>query len=107
MGDVQTSPSFLCEQRPREKFAVLLLVEPRTLDVEQLETGHKPRQRERIDRELRDRPVRPCVRLVVQNVHSTVAHLQKIDVSGDRSLGRTHPRRELDAVLLLKYRWPA
>ena len=31
-----------------------------------------------------------------------VAHLKEIDVAGDRSLGRTHPRRELDPMLLLE-----
>ena len=30
-----------CQQRAREKFAVLLLVEPGAFDIEQLETGHE------------------------------------------------------------------
>ena len=91
-----------CKQRARKKFAVLLLVEPRALDVEQLEARHEPRERERVDRELRDRLVGARIRLVIEDVHGAVAHLQKVDVAGDRSLGRTHPRRELDAVLLLE-----
>src|ERR1700674_5282018 len=90
------------EQRPREKFQVLLFVEPRALDVEELQAGDKTREGERIDRELRDRLVRSCVGFEIQDMHGTVAHLQKVDVPRDRTLGRAEARRELDAVPLLQ-----
>ncbi len=46
------------EQFAREKFAVFVLVEPRALDVEQLEPGAVC-EGERVDRELRNGPVGP------------------------------------------------
>lgn len=57
-----------CETGPED-------VGVRTLDVEEFESWHQPRQRERIDRELRDRCVGARIRLVVENVHGAVAHL--------------------------------
>ena len=71
------------QQRAREKLAVFLLVEPRTLDVEELEAGDEARQRERIDRELGDRSIGASVRLIVEDVHGAIAHLEKVDVSGE------------------------
>jgi hypothetical protein len=99
---LRVSPSFICEQRAGEKFAVLLLVEPRALDVEELETRHETRQCERVDRELRDRLVGARIRFVVEDVHRAVAHLQKVDVAGDCTVGGVHAWGEFDAVLLLE-----
>ena len=47
------------------------------------EAGHEARERERVDRELRDRLVGARVGLVVEDVHAAVSHLQEIDVAGD------------------------
>ena len=47
------------------------------------EAGNEPRERERIDRQLRDRLVGACVGFVIQDMHRTVSHLQEIDVAGD------------------------
>lgn len=63
------------EERSREELRVLQFVEPRALDVEQPKAGHEPSQRERVDRELSDRPVRAGVGFVVQNMHRAVADL--------------------------------
>jgi hypothetical protein len=76
------------EDSPREELAVFVFIEPRALDVEQLEAGDKTRQRERVDRELRDRPVGAGIRLVVDNMDGAVADLKKVDVSGDAGIGR-------------------
>ena len=89
-GDARSSPSFLCEQRARKKLTIFLLVKPRALDVEQFEARYQARQRERIDRQLRDWFVGVRIGLVIKNVHGAVAHLRKVDVTGDRSIGRTH-----------------
>ncbi len=42
------------QQRAREKFAILLLVEPGAFDIEQLEAGDELGECERVDGELRD-----------------------------------------------------
>ena len=75
-------PLLASEQRAREELAILLLVEPGALDVEESEAG-EARERERVERELRDRLVGAGVRLVVENVHRAVADLEKIDVAGE------------------------
>src|SRR5438552_3050400 len=80
------------EERTWEELAILLLVEPGAFDVEELEAGDQAREGERVDCQLGNRLVRASIRLVVQDVYGAVAHLQEIDVSGDRALGRTHPR---------------
>jgi hypothetical protein len=49
----------MSEQRAREEFALLMLIGPRALDVEKFEAGDKFCERERVDRELRDRPIGP------------------------------------------------
>ena len=77
-----------CKQNSREKFAILFFVEPRALDVEEFETGNEARQRERVDRELRDRPIGAGVGLIVEDVDGAVAYLKKVDVSGDTGIGR-------------------
>ena len=92
------------EEGTREHFAVLVLVEPRALDVEEFQASRAARQGKGVDRELRDRAIRARIRLVVQHVHATVAHLQEIDVARDRPLGRADARRELDAVLAFECR---
>src|SRR5687768_15151051 len=90
------------EEQSRKELAVFLLVEPRAFDVEEVKTGNEARERERVDRQLRDRLVGARVGLVVKDMHGAVAHLQEINMAGDRPLGRSHPRRELDAMLLLQ-----
>ena len=71
------------------------------LDIEKREAGHAARESERVDCELCYRLVGARIRLVVENVHGAVSHLQEIDVAGDdpqaAGLGR-----ELDAMLALK-----
>src|SRR6202049_5169491 len=69
-----------------KKFAVLVLVEPGTFDVEELDAGEAG-ERKRIDCELGDRLVRPRIGLVVQNVDGAVPDLEKIDVTGNRAWG--------------------
>src|ERR1700736_1338363 len=76
------------EQRARKEFAILLLVEPCAFNVKKLETGHKAGECERVDRELRDRLIRPSVGFVIKNVNGAVADLKEIDVSGDAGTGR-------------------
>ena len=45
------------------------------------------RERERIERELRDRLIRSGVRLVVENMDGAVAHLEEVDVAGEDARG--------------------
>ena len=71
------------EKGSGEELAVLVFVEPRALDVEQPQAGHEARERQCIDRELRNRLVCCCIRLVVEDVHRTVSDLQEVDVAGD------------------------
>ncbi len=88
------------QQRAREKFAILLLVEPGAFDIEQLEAGDELGECERVDGELRDRPVGSGVGLVVENMDGSVAHLEEIDVPGEaprRAFGQEH-----NPVLALK-----
>jgi hypothetical protein len=58
MATLPSSPGSvrMGKHRPREKFAVLVLVEPGTFDVEQAKPG-EPGEREGIDGELRERPI--------------------------------------------------
>src|SRR5438046_2356364 len=91
--------TWLPEKCTREVLAILILIEPGALDVEELEAGDAARQRKGVDRELGDRLVRGRIRFVIQDVHCAVAHLQKVDVTGDDA--RATPR----AALALD--WPA
>ena len=70
------------EQFAREKFAVFVLVEPRALDVEQLEACEVC-ERERVDGELRNRPTGPSGGLVVEDMNGTVSDLQEVYVARD------------------------
>jgi hypothetical protein len=70
------------EDGPREELAVVGLVEPRALKVEERDAGHV-REGKRVDRELRERLVGARVRLVVEDVDRAVPDLQEIDVAGD------------------------
>jgi hypothetical protein len=81
-----------------KNLAVLLLVEPCALDVEELEVGNQARERKRIDRELGDWLVGSCIRFVVQDMHRAVSYLQEIDVTGDDSLPIVLAGREFDAM---------
>ena len=75
------------EHRARKEFAILVLVEPGALDVEQTQAG-KPGERQGIDGELRERAVGAGVGLVVEDMHRAVADLQKVGMAGDgRSAG--------------------
>jgi hypothetical protein len=69
------------KKRAGEKFAVLLLVEPGTLDVEQAKPG-EAHERKRVERELGDRLVGAGIGLIVENVDGTVADLNEVDVAG-------------------------
>ena len=71
-----------CQQRAREKFAVLLLVEPGAFDIEQFETWCAAGKGKRVNGELSDRLIRSGRRLVVENVKRAVSNLQKIDMAG-------------------------
>jgi hypothetical protein len=73
------------EDRAREKFAILLLVEPGALEIEQRNTG-QVRERERIDGELRERLIRRRIRLVIQDVDRAVAYLHEVDMAGEDAL---------------------
>jgi hypothetical protein len=65
------------EQRPRKQFAIVLLVEPGTFNVEQLETWHPPGECQGVDRDLRDRLIGAGIRLVVEDIRS--AHQDRCD----------------------------
>ena len=67
----------------REEFAVLVFVEPRAFDIEQHQSGHKPRECKRIDGELGNGLVSVRIGLVVENVDGAISDLQKIDMAGD------------------------
>src|SRR5271166_1598019 len=84
----------LREKRARKKLVVFFFVEPGAFDVEEFEAGHTDRERERIDRQLRDGLVGARVRLVIENMHGVVSDLQKVDMAGDRA--RRPTRRKLD-----------
>jgi hypothetical protein len=86
----------LHEKRAREELVVFLLIEPGTLDVEELEAGYAHGERERINRELRDRLVRARIGFVIKNMYGVVSDLQKIDMAGDGA--RRPTRREFDAI---------
>ena len=74
------------KQRAGKELAVLLLVEPRALDIEEPQS-RQARERQRIERELRDRLVGPRVRLVIKNMDGAVAHLEEVDVAGEDARG--------------------
>ena len=76
------------EEYEREELAILFLVEPRALDVEKPEAGNAAGERERVDGELSDRLVGAGVRLVVEHVHGTIAHLKEIDMASNCDAGR-------------------
>ena len=92
----------MSEQGAREKFAILMLVEPGAFDVEKLEPGGAPRQRKRVDGELGNRLVRLSVGLVVENMDGSVSHLKEINVPGDHAGRIAHARREFDAMLVFE-----
>ena len=83
-----------------EELVVFLLIEPGAFDVEEFQARHADRERQRIDRELRDRLVGARIGFVVKDMNGIVAHLQKVDVAGDAA--RRPTRRELDAVACFK-----
>ena len=70
------------EDGAREKFAVLALVEPRALEIEERDAG-QVRERERIEGELGERLPGGRVGFVVEDVNCAVADLQEVDMAGD------------------------
>jgi len=99
-GLASTSRPSMCEKRARKELAVLLLVEPRALDIKEPQS-HKARERERIERELRDRLVGARVRLVIKNMNGTIADLEEVDVAGEDARGASF-REELNSILDFK-----
>ena len=91
----------LREKCAREELVIFLFVEPGAFDVEEFQARHADRERQRVDRELRDRLVRARIGFVIEDVHGIVAHLQKVDMAGDRA--RRPTRRELDAVARFEF----
>ena len=101
------------QQLAREEFVVAGFIEPCALDIKEPEAGNEARERERIDRQLRDGLVRAGIRLVVEYVDRAVAGLQEVDVSGDmarlvagirRRRIERFPGHDRDAVFVLKRR---
>ena len=70
------------EDGAREELAVLALVEPRALEIEERNAG-QVREGERIEGELGERLPGGRVGLVVENVDRAVADLQEVDMAGD------------------------
>ena len=66
-----------CEKCARETFAILVLIEPSAFEIEQRDAG-KVRERERVDRELRERLIGGRIGLVVEYVDGAVSDLEKI-----------------------------
>ena len=81
-GLASTSRPGMCDKRAGEEFAVLLLVEPRALDIKK-PNASQARQGKGVERELRDRLIRSGVGLVIKDVDSAVAHLKEVDVAGE------------------------
>jgi hypothetical protein len=86
----------LRQEHAREELVVFFFIKPGTLDVKEFQAGYADRERERVDRELRNRLVRARIRFVIEDMHGVVADLQKVEVAGDRA--RRPTRRELDPV---------
>ena len=59
-----------------------MLIEPRALEIEQRNAGQL-RERERVDRQLREWPVGRGIGLVVEKMHSAIPHLEEVDMAGD------------------------
>jgi hypothetical protein len=87
------------KKRSGKEFGVLVFVEPRALDVEQPQSWDEARERQCVDRELRDRFVRAGVRLVVEDVDSAVPDLEEVEVAGNDARGAGTVRRNFDAQL--------
>src|SRR5205814_745404 len=85
----------------REELAILVLVEPRALDVEQPQSGDEARERQCINRELCDRPVRAGVRLVIEDMDGAVPDLEKVEMTGDDARGAGVAGCNFDAELPL------
>jgi hypothetical protein len=76
---------------------------PSALDVEEFEAGDALSERQRVNRELRDRPIGPGVRLVIENVYGAVANLKKVNVAGDGGVGRRIGGAQQHAVLPFQF----
>jgi hypothetical protein len=73
------------EDFAREELAMLMLIEPRALEIERRNAGEL-RERECVDRRLRERLVGDRAGLIVEDVDRAIAHLHEIDVAGDSAL---------------------
>jgi hypothetical protein len=93
------------KRRARENLVVDVLVEPRALDVEEGKVRNAHGERECIHDELGERFVGARAGLVVEDMHGAVAHLQEIEVPGERAremrrgVERRDFRDKLDAAL--------
>src|SRR5208283_1892912 len=72
------------EDGGREKFAVLALVKPRALEIEERDAG-QVREGERVERQLGERFAGGRLGFVVEDVDRAVANLQEVDMAGDRA----------------------
>ena len=99
-GLASTSRPSMCEKRARKELAVLLLVEPRALDIKKSQS-RQARQSKRVERELRDRLVGAGVGLVIKNMNGTIADLEEVDVAGEDARGASF-REELNSILDFK-----
>ena len=78
-----------------------MLIEPRAFKIEQRNAG-QVRERERVDRQLRERLVRGGVGLVVEKMHGAVPDLEEVDVAGNDAFvtrglrGEANPPSGLD-----------
>src|SRR5579863_5862548 len=66
----------------RKELAILVLVKPRALEIEQWNSG-QVRERERADRQLRERLICRRFGLVVEKMHRAIPDLEKVDVAGN------------------------
>src|SRR5271166_4836463 len=90
MRELRLASVLAREDGAGEELAVLALVKPRALEIEERDAG-QVRERERIEGELGERLPCGCVGFVVEDVDRAVANLQEVDMAGDRArlaLGR-------------------
>jgi hypothetical protein len=79
-------------------------VEPRALDVEELEAGSAASKREGVDGQLRDRLVCSRIWFVIEDVNGGVPDLHEINVAGNGAFPYSMKRHEVDTVLCLQRR---
>jgi hypothetical protein len=62
-----------------------MLIEPRALEIEQ-RNASQVRERERVDRQLRERLVGDRVGLVVEKMHGAIPDLEEVDMAGNDAI---------------------